>query len=666
LAPLLLRLAAARRTPAGPAEGTLGTAAATTAARTRRATAGSGAGSAAATGTTAAGTRTAAATGPAATAAATRPRARSGTRAATACAGTAPACAGRRGAGGHVHRAGPGTAGTRTREPAGTRAAVGHAGTLGPTGTASARTGPAGGAGGAAGRTGTAFPARRARALGPRRRRGTHPGRGRAERVVTGPGAGTRGTGTRTRSAGPGRPGTGSTRSLRPGRGRAGTLTALILTASGSAGALAALAIARRARTRRRGPGAARPLAPARAAEVGRGGRGARRTGHPRGAGPLLGPRFGRLGDRRRRDRRQLRGRRVSRIRWRRGAGRGGAIGRSRSLRRTVGRPVGHGPGGGGGSGHGVAGTLRCRHRASAGPRPGAARGRAVARRGLTARPGPGILRTLTALISLGGLIRSLSRKCFLEPPDHGRLDRRGRRPYELAHFLELIHDGLALDTELFREFVNPDLRHYAPSRPSPLDPLPDPGPGRACSGRASAYGDHRRVLIERSSASRPAFRQVFLLAFKACCPAWLFRRSHAIYGDCSPQRYSASGSRLSGPAARKARGNARRRRARSRQARLGCTYAPRPGSRARGSGWMTSPAATRRSRLDLTTRSLQPTQVRIAGIPGTCRLARVAMTSLSLPRPRVSGYAREPEPIQGPAPPDPRMRARRGPPHRT
>src|SRR6185312_12408546 len=109
--------------------------------------------------------------------------------------------------------------------------------------------------------------------------------------------------------------------------------------------------------------------------------------------------------------------------------------------------------GGRGDSGPGVAGTLRCRHRASAGPRPGAARGRAVARRSLAARPGPGTLRTL---ISLGGLIRSLSRKCFLEPPDHGRLDRRGRRPYELAHFLELVHDGLALDTELFREFVNP------------------------------------------------------------------------------------------------------------------------------------------------------------------------------------------------------------------
>jgi hypothetical protein len=501
LAPLLLRLAAARRTPAGPAEGTLGTAAATTAARTRRAAAGSGAGSAATGTTTAAGTRTAATTGPAATAAATGPGARSGTRAAAACAGTAPAHAGRRGARGHVHRARPGTAGTRT--------AIGRAGTLGPAGTASARTGPAGGA---AGRTGTAFPAWRARALGPRRRRGTHPGRGRAERVVTGPGAGTRGTGTRTRGTGPGRAGTGSTRSLRPGRGRPGALTALILTASGGAGALAAVGIARRAwrvRARRRGAGAARPLAAARAAEVGRGGWGARRPGHSRGAGPLLRPRLGRPGDRRGRDRRQLPGRRVSRIRCRRGAGRRGTIRRSRPLRRTVGRPVGYGPGGRSGSGHGVGGTLRCRHRASARPRPGTVRGRAVARCGLAARPGPG---TLTAL---GGLIRSLSRKCFLEPPDHGRLDRRGRRPYELAHFLELVHDGLALDTELFREFVNPDLRHYAPSRPSPLGPLPDPGPGRACSGPASAYGDHRRVLIERSSASRPAFRQVFLLALK-------------------------------------------------------------------------------------------------------------------------------------------------------
>src|SRR5204863_7424624 len=134
-------------------------------------------------------------------------------------------------------------------------------------------------------------------------------------------------------------------------------------------------------------------------------------------------------------------------------------------------------------------------------------------------------------------------------------------RPYELAHFLELVHDGLALDTELFREFVNPDLRHYAPSRPSPLGPLPDPGPGRACSGPASAYGDHRRVLIERSSASRPAFRQVFLTSVKPEIQPSCSAPGPCYSGDSAPQRYSASGSRLSGPVVRKARWNARRRR---------------------------------------------------------------------------------------------------------
>jgi len=232
--------------------------------------------------------------------------------------------------------------------------------------------------------------------------------------------------------------------------------------------------------------------------------------------------------------------------------------------------------------------------------------------------------------------------KRLLEPPDHGRLYRRGCRSYELAHFLELVHDGLALDTELLREFVNPDFRHYAPSRPSPLDPLPDPSPGRACSGPASAYGHHRRVLIERSSASRPAFRQVFLLALTACCPARLFRRQQCYSGDSAPQRYSARPARLSDPAVRSARGNARRRRARSRHTGLGCRYAPRPGSRACGSGWMTSPTATMRSRLDLAARSLQPTQVRVTGVPGACCSDRSAIPLISLPCPHVAGVGRD------------------------
>ena len=75
-----------------------------------------------------------------------------------------------------------------------------------------------------------------------------------------------------------------------------------------------------------------------------------------------------------------------------------------------------------------------------------------------------------------------MRRRCgkrFLEPPYHRRLYRRGSRPYELAHFLELVHDGLALDTELLREFVNPDLRHYAPSRPS-FGPSTGPRPGQS------------------------------------------------------------------------------------------------------------------------------------------------------------------------------------------
>ena len=141
-----------------------------------------------------------------------------------------------------------------------------------------------------------------------------------------------------------------------------------------------------------------------------------------------------------------------------------------------------------------------------------------------------------------------------------------------------------------------------------------------------SAYGDHRRVLIERSSASRPAFRQVFLLAVTACCPALLFRREQCYAGQSASQRYSASGTTLSDPAVRSARWNARRRRASSRHAWLGCRYAPRPGSRACGSGWMTSPTATSRSRLDFSARSLQPTQVRMTGIPEACRSVRTAI----------------------------------------
>ncbi|MDX6421359.1 MAG: hypothetical protein QOG28_5979, partial [Trebonia sp.] len=103
--------------------------------------------------------------------------------------------------------------------------------------------------------------------------------------------------------------------------------------------------------------------------------------------------------------------------------------------------------------------------------------------------------------------------ECFLEPADHRRLDRRGRGTHELAHLFELGHDSLALYPELLCEFVNPDLRHYAPLLgPSQGPSKPDHQPIRCigCSGPASVRAVHRLVLIERSLASRPAFRTGF------------------------------------------------------------------------------------------------------------------------------------------------------------
>ena len=46
---------------------------------------------------------------------------------------------------------------------------------------------------------------------------------------------------------------------------------------------------------------------------------------------------------------------------------------------------------------------------------------------------------------------------------DDRRLDGRRRRPDELSHLGELGHDGLALDTELLCELVDPDLCHNSP-----------------------------------------------------------------------------------------------------------------------------------------------------------------------------------------------------------
>ncbi len=332
----------------------------------------------------------------------------------------------------------------------------------------------------------------RARSLRPGRRRRPHAGRRRAERVVAGPRAGTRSARTRTGTTRPGSTRAGTAGALRPRRGRTGTLTTLttldplarLLGAAAlasvlGASVLAAPFLAAGTLTAR---GAGRTGAGTRtgltrpgggcaswAAEVGRSSRRPRRPGHPRGAGSSRGglrslrPGVGRSsrirpGGRRLRDRRQLAAGVGSR------GGSAGAFGRRGPLGRAVGRPDGRRTGDGRGNcpasyrGHPVVTDRR-------GGRHDAIWPRAAARTGAVTRCGrPRSLRPLAWLFRLTG------GECFLEPPNHGGLNRRGCRPYELAHFLELVHDGLALDTELFREFVNPDLRHYAPSRPSPLD----------------------------------------------------------------------------------------------------------------------------------------------------------------------------------------------------
>jgi hypothetical protein len=65
-------------------------------------------------------------------------------------------------------------------------------------------------------------------------------------------------------------------------------------------------------------------------------------------------------------------------------------------------------------------------------------------------------------------------------------------------------------------------------------------------------------------------------------------------------------------PWTRRARGNARRRSARSRQPTVGCRYAPRPGCRDRGSGRHRPSRAVTRSSSDLPARVRQPMHVRV------------------------------------------------------
>lgn len=88
------------------------------------------------------------------------------------------------------------------------------------------------------------------------------------------------------------------------------------------------------------------------------------------------------------------------------------------------------------------------------------------------------------------------------------------------------------------------------------------------------------------------------------------------------------------GPLALKARGNARRRTARSRQTGTGCTYAPRPGSVPRGSGTTSPSSTTMRSSSLLTARSRHPTQVRSGQARACVRPDTFKSTSPHRPHP--------------------------------
>jgi hypothetical protein len=134
-------------------------------------------------------------------------------------------------------------------------------------------------------------------------------------------------------------------------------------------------------------------------------------------------------------------------------------------------------------------------------------------------RRGTGIAAPRAVTRTRTSLLRS-ARELLLKPPDYRRLDRRGRRTHELTHFLKLGHDGLALYTELLSEFVNPDLRHYAP--------LPPRRP--ACQSVGFKYR-----IISRSGAecapSRPQSRSFIALCsssahrFSTCFPYRFFGR---------------------------------------------------------------------------------------------------------------------------------------------
>ncbi|MDT7579747.1 MAG: hypothetical protein QOK35_1011 [Pseudonocardiales bacterium] len=100
------------------------------------------------------------------------------------------------------------------------------------------------------------------------------------------------------------------------------------------------------------------------------------------------------------------------------------------------------------------------------------------------------------------------------------------------------------------------------------------------------------------------------------CLPSCAASLSSGRRGVMPACRKDRTRSTSSGPGARSARGNADRRSARVRHSGAGCSHAPRPGSRRRGSGVSTPSTATTRNRSSAGARVRQPTQVRTGPWP--------------------------------------------------
>ena len=141
-------------------------------------------------------------------------------------------------------------------------------------------------------------------------------------------------------------------------------------------------------------------------------------------------------------------------------------------------------------------------------------------------------------------------------------------RADELALLFRWASSGLALDAELFGERVYTDLSHVSPV----------PGPCR--TGRPDRRYCWGMLIAEFSSG---AHQRQTRFRFH-----WVGRFLSTVAARGSWPGPRRSRRPLPDPAAalvRSARPNARRRRAWSRQSPVGCSHAPRPGRRCRGSG---------------------------------------------------------------------------------